>query len=107
MLAFPVKCTYMYLNIIFTSLIKYIKTCSHCIFSGLASILFAISIDNSELNTIKPATGLDLLLTSTPPQNYPQNFASRMDEEPRPVIAGDVSPIGKFYRMCNLIISAK
>ena len=60
--------------------------------AGLGSILFAINIDNPDLNTIKPATGLDVILSSTPPM---RSFAPRAEEEPRPVINTDMSPKGK------------
>ena len=64
--------------------------------TGLGSILFAIGIDNSELNTIKPATGLDVIL-NTPSSAY----APRNDAEPMPVIAGETSassPQGRYAK---------
>ena len=57
------------------------------LFEGLASILFAINIDNPSLNTIKQARGIDVLLPSPPQTSKP--FPARVDSEPRPVIAGE------------------
>ena len=58
---------------------------------GLNSILFAISIDNPDLNTIKNATGLDNFFSQDAVK--PPVF-QRAEEEQRPVIAGDSSPQG-------------
>lgn len=60
--------------------------------AGLGSILFAINIDNPDLNAIKPAAGLDIILSSTPPGKL---YAPRIEEEPRPVIPTDMSPKGE------------
>ena len=60
--------------------------------AGLGSILFAINIDNPDLNTIRPAAGLDAILSSTPPNRA---FTARPEEEPRPVIHSDLSPKSK------------
>ncbi|XP_060063428.1 sorting nexin-29-like [Ylistrum balloti] len=55
--------------------------------AGLGSILFAINIDNADLNNIrKPTTNVITVptaLAKSPP---------RVDDEPRPVIAGEESP---------------
>ena len=63
--------------------------------TGLGSILFAIGIDNPELNTIKPAAGLDVILNNPTPA-----YAPRADAEPMPVIAGEShasSPQGEYW----------
>ncbi|CAH1795452.1 unnamed protein product [Owenia fusiformis] len=59
--------------------------------AGLGSILFAISIDNPELNTIKPATSfLDSIGNRVPPSTQATDFARK--DEPRPVIGGEATP---------------
>ena len=61
--------------------------------SGLGSILFAINIDNPDLNAARKnaTTTINIPQTSKP-------LVGRVEEEPRPVIAGEESPplvIGK------------
>ncbi|ELU12641.1 hypothetical protein CAPTEDRAFT_218941 [Capitella teleta] len=55
--------------------------------AGLGSILFAISIDNEDLNSVQKASGLDSLLSASAPSSLPQP----QKEEPRPVIANHPS----------------
>ena len=69
--------------------------------TGLNSVLFAISIDNPELNAIRPARGLEDIMSSaseafssTPP---PTGYVPGM-EEPRPVMGGNDVIIGKYKR---------
>lgn len=58
-------------------------------FVGLGSILFAINVDNSDLNTIRrPTTAVNI-----PSSN---KLVGRLEEEPRPVIAGEESPAGSY-----------
>ena len=58
-------------------------------FVGLGSILFAINVDNPDLNTIRrPSTAVNI-----PSSN---KLVSRLEEEPRPVIAGEESPAGSY-----------
>ena len=53
-------------------------------FSGLDSILFAISVDNAELNAVRQVSNvINVGNVAVSP--------SRAEEEPRPVIAGDSS----------------
>ena len=57
--------------------------------AGLGSILFAIKIDNPDLNTIRrPSTAVNI-----PSSN---KLVGRLEEEPRPVIAGEESPAGSY-----------
>ena len=61
---------------------------------GLGSILFAINIDNPDLNSIKPATGLDnfvTLSTSAPSPKLPY----LPEPDPQPVIGGETLDRGK------------
>ncbi|XP_013417556.1 sorting nexin-29 [Lingula anatina] len=51
--------------------------------AGLGSILFAINIDNEELNKIRP-------VSSSLPVSTPQPLRSASQDEPKPVLAGDV-----------------
>jgi hypothetical protein len=55
--------------------------------AGLGSILFAITIDDPELNTIRPAQGLQ----------FNQNMSPVDDEDQKPVIAGEGSVNGENY----------
>ncbi|XP_052070160.1 sorting nexin-29-like [Mytilus californianus] len=55
--------------------------------AGLGSILFAINVDNSDLNTVRrPTTAVNIPNTA--------KLVGRLEEEPRPVIAGEESPPG-------------
>ena len=54
-------------------------------FSGLTSILFAINIDNEDLNTIRRAQGLDLQFNP-----IVEGLAAEVDRE-KPVFAADSS----------------
>ena len=57
--------------------------------AGLGSILFAINVDNPDLNTIRrPSTAVNI-----PSSN---KLVGRLEEEPRPVIAGEESPAGSY-----------
>ena len=56
-------------------------------FPGLGSILFAINIDSEELNSIKPATGLDTLVSMSAPTA--PLLPSVPEPEPQPVIGSE------------------
>lgn len=57
--------------------------------AGLGSILFAINIDNPDLNTIRrPTKAVNILSVN--------KSVSHLEEEPRPVIAGEESPAGSY-----------
>ncbi|KAL5018144.1 hypothetical protein ScPMuIL_003866 [Solemya velum] len=59
--------------------------------AGLGSILFAISIDNPELNSIKQTQNSSMISSVPKPISQPET-------EPRPVIAGESSPSEKTVK---------
>ena len=65
-----------------------------CYCSGVGSILFAIVIDKDSLNSIKPASGLDILLSSSLPAKLPHDH--QVFTEPRPVLAMEGTQPGKL-----------
>lgn len=65
---------------------------------GLGSILFAINIDNPDLNSVKRSASSNI---SIPASSRP--VLDKIANEPRPVIAGEESPAqttGKTVHTC-------